>query len=163
MKNAINAMRDGSMTKNKAAFHQNIPKGTLSSRLNGKYKTNQPGAPTILSAKSEFLLFTKIIFFFQLALHVRQLFDVQQVNVIVIVHTLQLINNNELILRSIQDIITNSTQEAALNMTNSILSLIQTKCDKAKTATEKASGRNVALKYNTDYMMSTENSFKALQ
>ena len=48
-------------------------------------------------------------------------------------------------------------------MTNSILNLIQTKFDKEKTATEKASGKKVALKYNTDYTMSTQDTLDALR
>ena len=62
MKNALKAVREGSMSQNKAALHYKIPVGTLNARLHQKYKTNKPGAPTKLEDKSEFFLYTLIIF-----------------------------------------------------------------------------------------------------
>ena len=62
MEKAIKAVRDGTMSQNKASLLYKIPKGTLNARLHDKYNSNKAGAPTKLSSKTEFFLYTMILF-----------------------------------------------------------------------------------------------------
>ena len=43
MEKAIKAVRDGTMSQNKASLLYKIPKGTLNARLHDKYKSNKFG------------------------------------------------------------------------------------------------------------------------
>ena len=57
MEKALKAVRDGTMSQNKASLIYKIPKGTLNARLHDKYKSNKAGAPTKLALKHNVLLF----------------------------------------------------------------------------------------------------------
>ena len=56
MEKALKAVRDWTMSQNKASSLCEILKGTLNSRLHGKNKYNKAGAPTKLGLTTEFFL-----------------------------------------------------------------------------------------------------------
>ena len=56
MEKELKAVRDGTISQNKASLLYKILKGTLNSRLHGKNKYNKAGAPTKLGLTTEFFL-----------------------------------------------------------------------------------------------------------
>ena len=56
MEKELKAVRDGTISQNKASLLYKIPKGTLNARLHDKNKSNKAGAPTKLGLTTEFVL-----------------------------------------------------------------------------------------------------------